>query len=338
MSAEEAGVNRRDIMGVSALHHAMCNINSRHDQVVTQQEAVSVLLSARAHVDLELVDGTTALLLASQLGCLPVVQVLLEHKANVNHLNNAGDTAIILAARFRHSSIIELLLEHNAELGKRNNKGASAAVAAAHQPPEMLVANQTGMSENGRLPANVFLSATSVQILMDHGDFLEERRNSGIYKEMKEWCSARKACRDFFLLTIPWGIMRIITNESAMSQGVASRNCFTFVLNVLLRIGLFALLVCIVVVYLPLLLIGCGCSLLWLQRTVKLRLNDKSTLAPKCSDLLRAAQEEAQASVDKVVSTIQHGKWTDSEFPPTPEGCLYPDIEVASMVEHWCIQ
>jgi hypothetical protein len=150
---------------------------------------------------------------------------------------------------------------------------------------------------------------------------------------MQEWCSARKACHDFFSLAIPWGVVRIITSDEVISKAIGSRNCFTLILNFVLLIGLFALLICVVALYLPLLLVGCGCSMIWLRGTVQLRLNNKSVLAPKCSELLHAAHEEAQTSVNQLVSSLESAKWTDPEFPPTPEGCLYPNIECVDEID-----
>ena len=59
--------------------------------------------------------GMTALMLASQKGHLEIVSLLLKARADVNLRNNAGDTALALASQEAHVEIARLLLPAGAE-------------------------------------------------------------------------------------------------------------------------------------------------------------------------------------------------------------------------------
>ncbi len=63
--------------------------------------------------------GVSALLLASSVGCIEVVERLLVLDADANKQASQGyNSALSVAAKFRHVSVVKLLIEKGAEIGK----------------------------------------------------------------------------------------------------------------------------------------------------------------------------------------------------------------------------
>lgn len=89
---------------------------------------VEQLLAQGADVEVTLMDGCGPLQLASEFGCLDVVNKLLEYKVDVNAKDKAGRTALHWAAMQGHNEVAKRLLtvmagktEHRKESGIENS-------------------------------------------------------------------------------------------------------------------------------------------------------------------------------------------------------------------------
>jgi len=78
-------------------------------------------------------DGSSALMVASEKGDLPMAELLLENGADVNAKNVDGYTALMYAAYKGNIHIAELLIKHNADVNARDNDGWTALRYASVQ-------------------------------------------------------------------------------------------------------------------------------------------------------------------------------------------------------------
>jgi len=100
-------VNTRDSStGETALHIVV----ARRDATWT-----GFLLQKGANPNLQDKNGTTPLMLATQLRFVEGARVLLSKKANVNQTNNQGETALIRAVQLRDSEMTRILLKNGAD-------------------------------------------------------------------------------------------------------------------------------------------------------------------------------------------------------------------------------
>ena len=128
------------------------------------EDAIKMLLSAKADVNAVDLDGNSPLMLAAKYGYPDVVQTLINAGANVNYsnslealkesisqdpnvlikavvLNSAdvkstgwqGNTALIYAAEYGEDEIVQILLKHKAEIDKNDNNGSTALMWAAYK-------------------------------------------------------------------------------------------------------------------------------------------------------------------------------------------------------------
>ena len=96
-------------------------------------EMVRALLDHGAQVDARMVDGWSALLHASFRGHLAVVHALLDKGSNVETMElKTGATALMLAAQEGHTQIIRTLVSKGANVDARSNSGETALILAAH--------------------------------------------------------------------------------------------------------------------------------------------------------------------------------------------------------------
>lgn len=100
-------VNTKDSStGETALHIVV----ARRDSTWT-----GFLLQKGANPNLQDKNGTTPLMLATQLRFVEGARVLLSKKANVNQTNNQGETALIRAVQLRDSEMTRILLKNGAD-------------------------------------------------------------------------------------------------------------------------------------------------------------------------------------------------------------------------------
>jgi ankyrin repeat protein len=90
-------------------------------------DIAEVLLNdPRTEVNLTNNEGQSALGLAAEAGCLPLVELLCRKGANVNQVTNMGFTPLISAASGGRTEIVQYLVRwHNADIKVRNYKGIS---------------------------------------------------------------------------------------------------------------------------------------------------------------------------------------------------------------------
>ena len=93
---------------------------------------VRALLQAGADVDKTTnIDGTTALIVASQMGHALVVEALIQAGADVDKVDINGHTALSHASNSGYTSIVEALLQAGADIDKAANDGATALIFAS---------------------------------------------------------------------------------------------------------------------------------------------------------------------------------------------------------------
>lgn len=99
-------INTKDLTtGETALHIVI----ARRDSTWT-----AFLLQKGANPNVQDKNGTTPLMLATNLRFVEGARLLLDEQANVNATNNRGETALIRAVQLRDSEMVRLLLKHGA--------------------------------------------------------------------------------------------------------------------------------------------------------------------------------------------------------------------------------
>jgi uncharacterized protein len=94
---------------------------------------LAFLLTKGARVDSQNNEGTTPLMLASQIGWQAGVEQLLVRRANPNLANNRGETPLILAVQGRHHPVVRLLLERGADPHHTDSLQGYSAIDYARQ-------------------------------------------------------------------------------------------------------------------------------------------------------------------------------------------------------------
>lgn len=82
-------------------------------------EVVRILLNAHAQVDLENMEGITALHAASRNGSEEVIVVLLSAGADPNRVENDGWTSVHMASRYGHAAVLAELIKAGGDISKR---------------------------------------------------------------------------------------------------------------------------------------------------------------------------------------------------------------------------
>lgn len=117
--------------GESALH------------IVTKRRDITwlaFLLGRGAKPDVRTSDGTTPLLLATQLGWTDGMSLLLDRRATVDLGNNAGETPLIRAVQLRDLTTVKLLLSKGADPKRADrSSGLSARDYATRDPRAGLI-------------------------------------------------------------------------------------------------------------------------------------------------------------------------------------------------------
>ena len=113
---------------IGGLNHTYI-INSHGDPVL----AVCFLLDRddyKPSINLETLNGDTALLHASSQGRVHVIEALLDRGANINYQNRFGQTALHIAATSGSAPCVKILLERWADPSIVDNQGRVAAEIA----------------------------------------------------------------------------------------------------------------------------------------------------------------------------------------------------------------
>ena len=126
-------------------------------------------------------NGTTALMLASQYGHASVVEILLAHGADIN-LQSTGSTALLSASAFGQEDCVRLLLAKGADLSLGNTQtGSTPLIMSSWNGHTNIVAillehgatpNVDKMTHSGNTSLHMALSlrrADTVELLLKHG-------------------------------------------------------------------------------------------------------------------------------------------------------------------------
>lgn len=93
------------------------------------------MLGAGGRPDLQSNDGTTALILAAQLGWRDGAELLLTRGASPNLGNSRGETPLIFAVQRRDLPMVRLLLSRRANPNQTDNVAGYSAIDYARQDP-----------------------------------------------------------------------------------------------------------------------------------------------------------------------------------------------------------
>ena len=112
------------------------------------------LLQPNADINLHEHQESTRLMIASDLGCLTVVETLLRFKNDPNVQNMVGQSALIFASRNGHLQVVELLLEENADANACTNSGCTALMFTGHNGYHQVVEMLLHKGANPNIQAN----------------------------------------------------------------------------------------------------------------------------------------------------------------------------------------
>jgi len=80
----------------------------------------------------KIIEGYTALIMASFSGHFDTVKYLVEHNSEINEKDNDGFTALIWASRCGHFKIVKYLVQHNCLINEKTNYGNTALILASY--------------------------------------------------------------------------------------------------------------------------------------------------------------------------------------------------------------
>ena len=93
-------------------------------------DVAKLLLESNADVNLQIIDGGTALNAAAINGHADIVKLLLKSKVDMNAQDNEGATALHMASQKGYPEIVKLLLINNAKVNVQRNDGTTALMLA----------------------------------------------------------------------------------------------------------------------------------------------------------------------------------------------------------------
>ncbi|PAA65090.1 hypothetical protein BOX15_Mlig002394g1 [Macrostomum lignano] len=115
-----------------------------------RHEILIKLIAAKANLDLQTEDGTTALLIASILGHHKVVDSLIKAQADVNLQANTGSSPLYISSQKGHHKVIELLIKAQANVNFQQKQGCSPLYTASqnnhHEVIESLINAQADVN------------------------------------------------------------------------------------------------------------------------------------------------------------------------------------------------
>ena len=148
-------VNLKDSEGFTALMHASGECDTEGDMVelLTTHGPVEIDIQIKIKIDhrfggkihyhhtltgstLRIVDGMTALMIASQCKKIDNIQILLKHNANINLQDAEGVTSLMSACMKNHYEATKLLLNHGArtDLQDKTRKSALMHIITVWRP------------------------------------------------------------------------------------------------------------------------------------------------------------------------------------------------------------
>jgi hypothetical protein len=110
-------------------------VAAMYNQCSTAEQLIDLGANVNAVARLRESDGRsgglTAILVASEVGCLEMVRCLLKHDADPNAQDECGNTAVHHAVQRKNFAMVKLLLHHGASIDVLNNGGDSPEDVAA---------------------------------------------------------------------------------------------------------------------------------------------------------------------------------------------------------------
>jgi uncharacterized protein len=120
------------------------------------------LLQKGANPNLADKQGTTPLMLATQLNFIDGIDWLVSKKAQVDQTNRAGETALILAVQLRNSEAVRALLKAGANPDKRDSRAGYSARDYAKQDGRagaiLSIIENHGKTDAAKKPADLDFS------------------------------------------------------------------------------------------------------------------------------------------------------------------------------------
>lgn len=165
-------INARDFNNNTAL------ILSSHDNF----NAVKILISNKAGVNISGESGFTALIRAAIFGKFNIADLLTQNGADIHTRDNNGRTALMWAAENGYMNITKLLIKHGADINTIDNKGQTALILAASNKrkdiAELLIKNGADVNikdKNGN-------AAIRWPTIRDDHEFIELLKQAGATK------------------------------------------------------------------------------------------------------------------------------------------------------------
>jgi len=155
----------------------------RHAYTKDNIKDIMTLISNITNLD-RVIDGDTALTLASEKGLFSVVTFLVEAGASLDVKGKNGDSALIIASKFRYNEdfkkIVQYLVEHGANIDVQDNNGKTALMYAIrrYEYPDVLAyllehgANVNLRDNNGKsalMYATGVSNSAAVKLLLEKG-------------------------------------------------------------------------------------------------------------------------------------------------------------------------
>jgi ankyrin repeat protein len=146
-------------------------------------KAVPLFFQAGIDVNAPNSDGITALMAASQLGRVDIVNKLLDLKADPNTADKDGQTALMLASANNQLPVVQALLKHNADPNLTDHNGWTAlmkAVYAGNSKCVEALADRSRQEVNrGLLVAALMGHQDTAKILLDYGAEVDTHADDG---------------------------------------------------------------------------------------------------------------------------------------------------------------
>jgi len=122
--------------GTTAINHRDASTGEAALHILVRGRDInwlSFMLNRGARPDLQSNDGTTALILAAQIGWREGAEQLLARRANPNLANRRGETPLILAVQQRDLQMVRLLISQRANPDQTDNVAGYSARDYARQ-------------------------------------------------------------------------------------------------------------------------------------------------------------------------------------------------------------
>jgi ankyrin repeat protein len=125
-----ASVDAQDRYKSTALHEA---IRKGHEEL---QNVVTMLLKAKANIDLPNISGETPLFLAVRNNNEDIARLLVQGNADVNLADNQNQTPLLIAAREGYNNMVEILLKPNTNVDFANKQNETPLLLAISNEDE----------------------------------------------------------------------------------------------------------------------------------------------------------------------------------------------------------